>query len=196
MNFLLKLFCFLSLPLYLLDQATKWWTVKHFPEPESPNAFEIPVIENVFHWIRVHNQGVAFGLGNGTSWAPIVFLCVPLAALGVIFVLWKRNYFVPKVSQIALALIVSGILGNLTDRLLQGFHLSSVAGGSFWEKLAAGYVVDFIGVKLPFYEMLVPSSRGWWPAFNVADSCVCVAATLLFISGLVEDFSKKKKAQS
>jgi signal peptidase II len=45
-------------------------------------------------------------------------------------------------------------------------------------------VVDFIAVKLPYYDKLVPISGGWWPAFNVADSCICVAAVLLFIGGL------------
>ena len=57
------------------------------------------------------------------------------------------------------ALLASGIVGNLTDRLLHG------------------YVVDFLDVILPWY--------GHWPAFNVADSCICVAAILFLISGFV-----------
>jgi signal peptidase II len=51
-------------------------------------------------------------------------------------------------------------------------------------------VVDFIAIKLPFYDKLVPTSNGWWPSFNVADSCICVAAVLLFIGGLFEERAK------
>jgi lipoprotein signal peptidase len=40
----------------------------------------------------------------------------------------------------------------------------------------------------------VPSSRGWWPAFNVADSCIFVAAFLLFIGGIRDEQLAKKKA--
>ncbi len=76
-----KLLLFLSLPLYILDQATKAWTVSNFSEPH-PGYFGTQdvawkIIPDVFHWTRVHNQGVAFGLGNGTAWAPVVFLLVP-----------------------------------------------------------------------------------------------------------------------
>jgi predicted transposase YbfD/YdcC len=55
------------------------------------------------------------------------------------------------------ALLVSGVLGNLTDRILHG------------------YVIDFLDFILPWY--------GQWPAFNVADSAICAAAALFFISG-------------
>ena len=78
-----KLFLFLTLPLYVLDQVSKAWTVSRFPPPWSHEAFDIPVIENVFHLVRVHNQGVAFGFGNGTAWAPVVFLFVPIFALTI-----------------------------------------------------------------------------------------------------------------
>jgi signal peptidase II len=45
---------------------------------------------------------------------------------------------------------------------------------------------------LPFYDKIVPSSHGWWPTFNVADSCICIAAVLLFLGGLKEEQTKKK----
>ncbi|HEY1120201.1 MAG TPA: signal peptidase II, partial [Haloferula sp.] len=69
-----KLLLFLALPLYVLDQITKFWTVGKFPPPWSHEAFDQPVVEGFFHFVRVHNQGVAFGFGNGTAWAPVVFL--------------------------------------------------------------------------------------------------------------------------
>jgi len=129
---------------------------------------------------------VAFGLGNGTTWAPVVFLLVPVIAITLIRAMWKKGVFAAKVAQVAVALLLTGIAGNLTDRLLQGSQLSHLKDAPFWERLAAGYVVDFISVKLPLYDKLVPSSEGWWPSFNVADSCICVAAGLLFLSGLQE----------
>ena len=189
MTFFRKLLLFLGLPLYLLDQATKWWIVLHLPEPVrgTHSSWEyLPVAENWFHISRVHNQGVAFGMGNGTAWAPVVFLVMPLVAMALIRLFWKKGVFNNALSQIAVVLLLTGIFGNLTDRLTQGSQLSYLKDAPFWDRLSAGYVVDFISVKLPFYDKLVPSSDGWWPSFNVADSCICIAATLLFLSGLRE----------
>lgn len=189
-----KLLLFLSLPLYVLDQITKFWTVGKFPPPWSHEAFHEPVVENFFHLVRVHNQGVAFGFGNGSAWAPVVFLFVPVVALTMIRIFWKKGVFNHPMSQVAVALLISGIFGNLTDRLVQGFLLEEFKGASFWQRLSEGYVVDFIAVKLPLYDKIVPSSGGWWPAFNVADSCICIAAVLLFIGGLRDEHLAKKKA--
>ncbi|MBJ7255212.1 MAG: signal peptidase II [Akkermansiaceae bacterium] len=188
-----KLFLFLTLPLYVLDQITKIWTVVRFPPPWSRDSFDIPIVENFFHLVRVHNQGVAFGFGNGTAWAPVVFLIVPLIALSMIRIFWKKGVFSNPLSQIAVAMLLSGILGNLTDRLLQGFLLEDLKSAEFWHRLSEGYVVDFIAIKIPYYDKLIPSSGGWWPAFNVADSCICIAAFLLFIGG-IRDEQRSKKA--
>jgi signal peptidase II len=191
-----KLLLFLTFPLYVLDQVTKFWTVGRFPPPWSDEAFDLPVISNVFHLVRVHNQGVAFGFGNGTDWAPVVFLLVPLLALTMIRVFWKKGAFTHPLSKVAVALLLCGIFGNLTDRLVQGFLLDEFKSASLWHRLSEGYVVDFIAIKLPLYDKLVPSSGGWWPAFNVADSCICVAAFLLFIGGVRDEQLAKKKAQA
>jgi signal peptidase II len=182
-----RLLLFLTLPLYILDQLTKFWTIGRFPPPWSELAHDQPVIRDVFHLVRVHNQGVAFGFGNGTAWAPVVFLMVPLLALVMIRIFWVKGVFHHWLSKLAVALLLCGIFGNLTDRLVQGFLLQEMAGEPFWSRLSAGYVVDFIAIKLPYYDKLVPASGGWWPAFNVADSCICVAAVLLFLGGLREE---------
>jgi signal peptidase II len=185
-----KLILFLTLPLYILDQVTKFWTVGRFPPPWDAPGANIAVIENFFHLVRVHNQGVAFGFGNGTAWAPIVFTVVPLIALTLIRVFWKKGVFHHPLAKIAVALLLCGIFGNLTDRLVQGFLLEEFKTASFWQRLSEGYVVDFLAFKLPLYDKLVPSSGGWWPSFNVADSCICIAAALLFISGLRDEAGK------
>ena len=190
-----RLLLVVSLPLYVIDQVTKFWTVLNMSPSQTIYDGHL-LIEDWFHWVRIHNQGVAFGLGNGTSWAPVVFLLVPLIALVLIRVFWVKGFFESLMSRIAVALLLCGIFGNLTDRLIQGFLLEGSKAESFWTRLSEGYVVDFVAVKLPLYDKIVPSSGGWWPAFNVADSCICIAACLIFISGWREEAKDKKSGKS
>lgn len=190
MNRIPKLFLLLSLPLYVIDQISKWWIVFKFPAPyvnefgQHVEPTEV-VWEGVFNLVRRHNQGVAFGFGNGTAWAPIVFMGVLVVALVVISIFWKKGAFANWPAKIAAALLVAGILGNLTDRLFQGFWLKEHEDASFVTRLSHGYVVDFLDVKIPGYEKIAPRSGGHWPAFNVADSCISCAAVLLFVSAFV-----------
>lgn len=185
-----KLLLYITLPLYAVDQVTKSWAVGHFPPPWLEPGAHVAVIEGWFHLVRVHNQGVAFGFGNGTAWAPVVFLLVPLVALSLIRVFWFKGAFREPMAKVSVALLLCGIFGNLTDRLVQGFLLETFRHESLWTRLSEGYVVDFLLVKLPIYDKIVPASHGWWPAFNVADSCICIAATLLFLSGFREESRK------
>ena len=84
-------------------------------------------------------------------------------------------------TRVAAALLLSGILGNITDRMLPG----------------RGYVVDFLDFILPLYDRIVPSSGGHFPSFNVADSCICIAAGLLIISAFRgPEKSEKEKTGS
>ncbi|MGE9267550.1 MAG: signal peptidase II [Verrucomicrobiales bacterium] len=187
MNKIPKLFLFLSLPLYVIDQITKWWIVFKFPEPyvdELGRHYEPTEVvwEGVFNLVRRHNQGVAFGFGNGTEWAPILFLFVLVAALVMIVIFWRRGAFMNAPARVAAALLVAGILGNMTDRLFQGFWLKEHEEKSFLTRLSKGYVVDFLDFKIPGYDKISPRSGGHWPAFNVADSCISCAAVLLVVS--------------
>jgi signal peptidase II len=168
----------ITLPLYVLDQITKWLIVFNFPEPglgSNGSTKLVPVIEGFFNIVRVHNQGVAFGFGNGTVWAPIVFLCFSTLALIGLLWYWRSGAMVGKPLNWAAALLVSGICGNVTDRLLQGFFLDAHTGESFLVRLSKGYVVDFLDFTIPLADYR-------WPSFNVADSCICVAAFLLIYS--------------
>ena len=180
---MIRFLLLLSLPLYVLDQWTKWLILKRFPEYGSPDNL-IEVIPGFFNLVRVHNTGMAFGVMNGAEHANWFFGTVALAALTGITLLWRKNAFPDKVSKTAAALLISGILGNLTDRLLPG----------------RGYVVDFLDVLPPFYEKLVPASGGHFPSFNVADSCICIAAALLILSAFrqpdASDPKKKRKASA
>ncbi len=149
----MRLLLFLSLPLYLADQLTKWLVLRNISVHES-----IPVIPGVLNLVQVHNTGAAFGiLSNNNAF----FVILASAALVVVGVLAWRGAFAGLPMKIGAALLVSGILGNLTDRLLHGF------------------VVDFVDVILPWY--------GHWPAFNIADSCICIAAGLFILSSFLPE---------
>ena len=186
-----KLLLLVALPLYIVDQITKWWTVFRFSEPVPvPGNFGTSdkptvVIEGFFHITRVHNQGVAFGFGNGTAWAPGVFLLIPIIAVTLLLVFWRRGVFTSKLMKTACVLLFAGIAGNVTDRLLQGFWLEHLKDGTWWERFSAGYVVDFIDVTIPLINYP-------WPVFNVADSCISVAAFLLVLSSFREETQKSK----
>ncbi len=170
----MKLFLILSLPLLILDQVTKWWIVDNFNDPSKPATYDvekyhqIEVIPGFFNIVRVHNTGMAWGIGNGTNAAKIIFPIVACFAIGLILWLWRKNAFPTLGSKLAVALLLPGILGNLIDRMLPG----------------RGYVVDFLDFILPGYIKLFPQSGGHFPSFNVADSCICVAAFLLIIGAL------------
>ena len=143
------------------------------------------VIDGFFNITRVHNQGVAFGFGNGTAWAPVVFLCIPIIAVTLLLVFWRKGAFTSKSMKLACVLLFSGIAGNVTDRLLQGFWLESLKDGTWWERFSAGYVVDFVDITIPLINYR-------WPVFNVADSCISVAAFLLVLSSFREETQKQK----
>ena len=162
-----RYFLFLTLPLFALDLATKQWAVQRFEPPSDYGHDGFTVIEGFFNLVRVHNTGIAFGMANGAQGANWVFGGVAVAALALIGWLWRTNAFPTRTSQVAVALLLSGIFGNLLDRL--------------WR----GYVVDFLDFHL---------GEKHWPAFNVADSAICVAAFLLFVSAFQKTPAAKPAA--
>ena len=186
----MKIFLYLSIPLLILDQATKWWIVDNFNDPAKPETYstekydEIEVISGFFNIVRVHNTGMAFGIGNGTAAAKIIFPIIACLAICLITWLWRKGAFPSLISRLAVALLVPGILGNLIDRLLPG----------------RGYVVDFLDFILPFYDKISSNGSNHFPSFNVADSCICVAAFFLIISAFKgepeSENAAPKKAQS
>ncbi len=151
----------ISLPLYVLDQLTKYLTQRDIPVNEG-----FTVIPGFFDLVHVHNTGAAFGMMSNNNY---FFVGLATVALIVLAVLTVREIFKDRLSRIGAALLVSGVAGNLTDRLLHG------------------HVVDFLSFTLPWY--------GPWPAFNVADSCICVAAGLFVISSFL-DGKRSKVAPS
>lgn len=153
----MKLLLFLSLPLYLLDQLTKWLVLAYIP-----THVMIEVIPGFFNLVQVHNTGAAFGMMKDNN---TFFMGLAAVALVVLAVMARRGCFLDTPTRLGAALLASGVLGNLTDRILHG------------------YVIDFLDVILPWY--------GHWPSFNVADSCICIAAVLFLISGFTGSAPEK-----
>ena len=153
----MKLLSFITLPLYLLDQVTKWLVLRFISTDEF-----VPVIPGFFYLVQVHNTGAAFGMLKNNN---LFFMILASVALVLVAIFARRGAFADAPSRVGAALLVSGVLGNLTDRILHG------------------YVVDFLDLILPWY--------GHWPAFNVADSAICAAAALFLISGFL---ASEKKA--
>jgi signal peptidase II len=135
-----------------LDQLTKLWVVQAIP-PHSV----IKVITGFFNLVHIYNRGAAFGLLSNlsTTLASLFFVFTTLIILGVLSYLYWRLSREQILAAIGYSLIMSGALGNLIDRI------------------RLGEVIDF----LDFYL-----GRHHWPAFNVADSLICVGAGFLFLA--------------
>jgi signal peptidase II len=148
----MKFIFFLSLPLYTLDQLTKYYVLR-FIKPDEPRV----VIPGLFDLVNITNTGAAFGSFKNNNTFFIVISC--LALLFVVTLLIRRQSW-DVWRDVSLALLAAGVLGNLTDRILYG------------------HVIDFL---LFDFGSHVPSFLHPWPAFNVADSCICLAVVCFII---------------
>jgi len=148
----------LSLPLYALDQLTKHWVLR------SIGLYDARiVVPDFFNLVNVPNTGAAFGSFKGNN---TFFVAISLIALVVVTVLLVRPRTFDLWRDVSLALLLAGILGNLTDRLLYG------------------HVIDFL-----LFNLHVRYADPW-PAFNVADSCISIAVVLF----IIHSFRKQKSA--
>lgn len=115
-----------------------------------------PVIEGFFNLVYVRNDGAAWNLLAGHG---IVLIFISIAVLGVLFV-YRRHFLEEQLShKVLLGLLVGGIAGNLVDRI------------------RFGWVTDFLDFHVDVYH---------WPAFNVADSAICIAFGLYFLTNLLQ----------
>jgi signal peptidase II len=138
----LRLLLLVTVPLYVVDQLTKWATLAYIPLHH-----EIPIIPGFFNLVHVTNTGSAFGLMRGWFNFHVVFGTI--MAVVMFIILFRKS--TDQLTRFASALILSGIFGNITDRIIHG------------------HVIDF----LDFYI-----GRHHWPAFNIADSAIVIAVAL------------------
>ena len=135
----------------ILDQLTKFLSVKFLTLVDT-----VPIIKNVIHLTYVENTGAAFGMLKNHRWVFIIGM------LAYLYLGHAEN----KLYAISVAMVISGGIGNMIDRL------------------ALGYVVDFIDFRLINFAV-----------FNGADSFVCVGAGMLVLA-LVLDIIKEYKAEN
>lgn len=159
--------CLLMAFLIIADQLSKGAIQTSFYYGES-----LPVIKGFFSLAYVKNTGAAFGFGAGAhEWFRIgMFLVLPVIFCFYIFYMIIKTLKGPFYICLAYALILAGAVGNLIDRF------------------SLGYVVDF----LLFYWK---DEHNHFPAFNIADSCITVAAGLLIID-FFQELKKKKAADA
>jgi signal peptidase II len=138
----------LSFALVVFDQWTKGWIERHY---------ELGEYTPVFFWldiIRLHNPGAAFSfLADAGGWQRW-FFTIFAVGVSVMLIVWLRKVRLKTepILAIALALVLSGAVGNVIDRIEHG------------------YVVDFIHVHW---------QQAYFPAFNIADSAITIGAILL-----------------
>ena len=132
-----------------LDQLTKWLAVK-FLEPVDT----VPIIKNVLHLTYHTNTGAAFGILSDKRYIFMTVSTVMIVGLATYLYL---GFCENRLYGIAISMIVSGGIGNMIDRI------------------ALGYVVDFIDFRLINFAI-----------FNGADSFVCVGAGLLVLALLLD----------
>jgi signal peptidase II len=138
-----------------LDQISKNLIVRTLAEGEN-----IPIIEGLFNLTLNYNRGAAFGflanIENSTIRVSLLWGATILALCAVAF-MFIFEYRGNSKGQIALSLILGGALGNIIDRF------------------SLGEVIDFLDV---YYR------NHHWPAFNLADSAICIGVSLLLLPKL------------
>lgn len=154
----MRFILFLSLPLYALDQLSKQMVLRSI-SPDEPRV----LVPDFFSLVNVTNTGAAFGSFRGNN---TFFIVISSVALVIVLGLLLRSRTPDHWRDLSLALLLAGILGNLTDRLLYG------------------HVIDFL-----LFDLHLPYAHPW-PAFNVADSCISIAVVLF----IIHSFGRQKSA--
>jgi len=152
----MKFLFWLSLPLVLSDQLTKWLIQKNVPY-----GSEIPIIPGFFSLVHVSNTGAAFSfLADASGWQRWFFIALGVLVSGAIL-FWMRQLDSRRHRLLAagLALIMGGALGNVIDRV--------------WHS----HVIDFIHFHWKQWE---------FPAFNMADTSITIGAALLILDAILE----------
>ncbi|ELF6481138.1 signal peptidase II [Vibrio fluvialis] len=110
-----------------------------------------------FNLLYVHNYGAAFSfLSDQAGWQRWLFTGIAFAVVGLLAFWMRRLPSSDKWNNMAYALIIGGAVGNVFDRVVHGF------------------VVDYLDFYWGTYH---------WPAFNLADSAICIGAAMIILDG-------------
>ena len=122
------------------------------------------VIPGLFNFVLVYNPGAAYSfLADAGGWQKFFFTALAFAVSG--WLGWQMlRGGQSRMMNLAGALIIGGALGNVIDRLIHG------------------HVIDFIQVYYQHY---------YWPAFNLADSAICLGAALMVLDSFRQPATRK-----
>jgi signal peptidase II len=118
---------------------------------------EREMVTSFFNFALIYNRGISFGLFNGGAGLNALLFSLGAAAIVGMLAVWLSRVANPFLA-VAIGLIIGGAVGNVIDRL------------------RLGAVVDFL-------DFHVGSSH--WPAFNLADSAICVGVAAMLLDGLL-----------
>jgi signal peptidase II len=151
---------FVSIVIVILDLWTKGIAT------ESLTLYRPVELTSWLNMTLAHNYGAAFSfLSDAGGWQRWLFTGLA-SVVTVVLVVWMfRLQATEKLTAAALGLIIGGAVGNLIDRIMNG------------------YVVDFIDVYYQGYH---------WPAFNVADSAITGGVILMLLDALLQSLPAKK----
>lgn len=125
----------------------------------------VPIeISDFLNIVMVWNKGISFGLFGDHTYSPIIFTLIAIV-ISIILILWLRKSESSLITR-ALGLVIGGAIGNIIDRV------------------RLGAVVDFIDFHTYGYH---------WPAFNIADSAICLGVFLLCLDSIYAKKSEAKK---
>lgn len=150
----------------LADQYTKYIIVQSLSLGEI-----IPVIDGIFNLTLTYNRGAAFGMLADLPDSTRVVLLSSITLLAVVVVLYflVMDYYHDIVAQFALGAILGGAAGNVIDRA------------------RLGQVVDFLDFYYGSYH---------WPAFNIADSAICVGVAVLLFRKTAGSIAESRRKES
>ncbi|MGM9645381.1 MAG: signal peptidase II [Eubacteriales bacterium] len=142
-----------------VDQITKLIVASNMQLNDT-----LPIIKNVLHITYIKNEGAAFGMLSNHRWIFMSISAVAIVALCVYLFRFSKD---TRLMKTGIALIISGGIGNMIDRIF------------------LGYVVDMIDFRLINFYI-----------FNVADACVSVGAAVLILGIVLNEIKtiKAKKA--
>ena len=141
--------------LVVADQGTKEWVRAVIPKHDK-----VQVIPNFFDLVHVYNKGAAWGMLSEHT-----FILGLISAAVFSWLLWKFHDFTEGWPErgVAITLLLGGVVGNLIDRFFRSEG-----------------VVDFVSVYVR-----VDNTVHEWPAFNVADSAICIGVGLFVLSSFM-----------
>lgn len=179
-----SLFLLLSAVLIAADQLSKWAIselvmrplvpgagspvdfITWYQNPPAPLTFAQKDVLPIFKLVMVWNKGISFGLFNNTAdYGPVILISVSLLITAIFLYVLARSSNAWQ--SLGVALVIGGAIGNVIDRV------------------RFGAVIDFLYFHVNDY---------YFPAFNIADSCICVGVALLLVLGLFSGESGTARA--